>query len=211
VRSAELACTCDRLGIEPPLFLGYQDGEVDQVPVEAAAQAVARLIRELRPLVVITHDQGGGYGHPDHIAVHTFATRGFELAGDPAVDLGRPAYAPAKLYYTALPRSYLEKVPAFRDRRAMIRGQTLGFVGVADELITTAVDVHDLVSLKQQALSCHRTQFDIDPQTGQIQSFISSLPEPERSELFGHERFVRARSTISVEAGIETDLLAGLR
>jgi len=87
----------------------------------------------------------------------------------------------------------------------------LGFVGVADELITTAVDVHDLVSLKQQALSCHRTQFDIDPQTGQIQSFISSLPEPERSELFGHERFVRARSTISVEAGIETDLLAGLR
>ena len=60
VRSAELACACERLGINPPIFLGYQDGEVDKVPLEDAARTVARLIRELRPDVVMTHDPEGG-------------------------------------------------------------------------------------------------------------------------------------------------------
>ena len=143
VRSQELACACKRLGIAPPIFLGYQDGEVDQVPLEEAARAVARLIRELRPLVVVTHGPEGGYGHPDHIAVSAFTTRGFELAGDASLDLGRPAWAPAKLYYSGFPRSFMEKAPGFRERRADIRGQQLGFVGVPDETITTAVDIWD--------------------------------------------------------------------
>src|SRR3989338_2902877 len=79
VRAQELACACEQLGINPPRFLGYQDGEVDQVPAAEAARAVARLIRELRPTLVLTHGPEGGYGHPDHIAVSGFVTRACEL------------------------------------------------------------------------------------------------------------------------------------
>ncbi len=210
VRSQELVCACARLGIEPPRFLGYQDGEVDQVPLEDAARAVARLIRELRAQIVITHGPEGGYGHPDHIAVSHFTTRAFELAADPAVDLGLPPFTPAKLYYTAMPRSYLQAVPSFRDRRADIRGQALSFVGVPDETITTEVPVADWLTRKLEALSCHRTQFEFDPQTGQPKMFTTSIPEPQRTQMFGHERYVLARSTVAIQ-GRESDLLAGLR
>jgi LmbE family N-acetylglucosaminyl deacetylase len=210
VRSQELACACEKLGIEPPHFLGYQDGAVDEVAVEVAAAEVARLIRELRPQVVITHGPEGGYGHPDHIAVSNFVTAGFAAASDPDIDLGLPPFAPAKLYYTAMPRSFLETVPAFRDRRADIRGQQLGFVGVPDELITTAVDVRDWLDLKLEALACHRTQFEFDPETKLPKLFLSSLPEAERRVTFGYERFVRAKTNVAVGEGLEHDLLEGI-
>jgi LmbE family N-acetylglucosaminyl deacetylase len=210
VRSAEMACACERLGINPPIFLDYQDGEVDKVPTEDAARALARLIRELQPLVVVTHDPEGGYGHPDHIAVSAFTTRAFDLAGDGSLDLGLPAFAPAKLYYTAMPRSLLEQVPAFRDRRADIRGQQLGFRGVADETITTAVDISAWQQVKIEALSCHRTQFEFDPETKMPKTFVTSIPDEARQLLFGHERFVLARSRVSPN-GREDDLFAGLK
>jgi LmbE family N-acetylglucosaminyl deacetylase len=211
VRSQELACALERLGLEPPLFLGYQDGAVDEVPLEAAAHRVARLIRELRPAVIITHDPGGAYGHPDHIAVCAFTTRAFDLAGDPAAEVEGPPFAPAKLYYTAIPRSFLERVPAFQNRRADIRGQVLTFVGVPDEQITTEVDIREWLPLKVEALKCHRTQFEFDPETGRPKLFLTSLPEPEQLALFGHERFIRARSNVALALnGRETDLLAGV-
>src|SRR5579859_466276 len=209
VRSAELACACEHLGINPPIFLGYQDGEVDKVSTEEAARAVARLIRELQPQVVITHDPEGGYGHHDHIAVSAFTTRAFDLAGDSQVDLGLPAFAPAKLYYTAMPRSFLEQVPAFRNRQADIRGQKLGFRGVPDELITTAPDITGWQKIKIEALACHRTQFEMDPETKMPKTFASSVPEEARQMFFGHERCMLARG--SSPNGREDDLFAGLR
>jgi LmbE family N-acetylglucosaminyl deacetylase len=210
VRSEELACACARLGIEPPIFLGYQDGEVDQVPLDEGARAVARLIRQLKPLVVVTHGPEGGYGHPDHIAVSAITTAGFDLAGDPELELDVPPFRPAKLYYTGIPRSFMEQVPGFRDRRADIRGQQLKFVGVPDDTITTAVEISQWSKVKIDALSCHRTQFEMDPETKQPKTFVTSVPEPLRSQMFGHERFVLARSKVE-RNGLEDDLFAGLR
>ena len=211
IRSAEMACACERLGIEPPVFLGYQDGELDKVPVDEAARAVARLIRQLKPLVVVTHGPEGGYGHPDHISVSAFTTRGFDLAGDPALpQVDEPPFTPAKLYYTGVPRSFMEQVPGFRDRRADIRGQQLKFVGVPDDTITTSVDVSQWSKIKLEALSCHRTQFEMDPETKLPKTFVTSVPEPLRTQMFGHERFVLARSSAARD-GLEDDLFAGLR
>jgi LmbE family N-acetylglucosaminyl deacetylase len=209
VRSQELACACERLGINSPHFLGYQDGEVDRVPPDEAARSVARLIRELRPAVVVTHGPEGGYGHPDHIAVSGFVTRAFDLAADPAFDSGGAPFAPAKLYYTALPRSYLEKIPGFRERRADIRGQQLPFVGVADEQITTQVDIRRWLRAKMEAMACHRSQFEFDPETNLPKTFGATLPEAGRVKYFGHERFVLARPAAAPTP--EDDLFAGLR
>ena len=200
VRSQELIAACAALGIQPPFFLGYQDGQVDQVNVDAAAEAMASLIRETRADVILTHGPEGGYGHPDHIAVSAFVTRAFELSQTHSP-------APAKLYYTAIPRSFLERVPAFQNRRADIRGEQLRFVGVPDELITTAIDIRAWMPVKLAALACHRSQFELD-ETGRPKTFASSVPEDQREAMFGYERFVLA---VPKPFGPETDLLAGLR
>ncbi len=65
---------------------------------EAAGELVA-VIREVRPRVMITYDDRGFYGHPDHIQAHRVAWRAFELAAGSG-----PV---AKFYATALPRSVL--------------------------------------------------------------------------------------------------------
>src|SRR3954453_19081633 len=72
---------------------------------EAAAHAVA-VVREVRPQVVVTYDENGGYGHPDHIQAHRVAMRAVEVAADPQFhpELGEP-WQVAKVYWCALPRS----------------------------------------------------------------------------------------------------------
>ncbi len=206
VRQQELAASCATLGLERPIVLGFQDGEVDAVPIDAAAERVLGLFLALRPDVVITHDPSGGYAHPDHIAVSAFVTRAIERAG---AEIGPTA--PRRLYYFALPRSFGQSLAAFRERRADIRGQQLGFVGVPDELITTQIDIHDYLELKLEALAQHRSQFDFD-EHGKPKTFTTSIPEPERSALFGVERFIRAAPAVSPDQSNERedDLLAGL-
>ena len=206
VRQQELAASCATLGLEPPIVLGLQDGELDHVAVEEAAERVLGLFLALRPDVVITHDPGGGYGHHDHIAVSAFVTRAVAKA---RLTMGEAA--PRKLYYFAIPRSFGQNLAAFRDRRADIRGQQLGFVGVPDELISTLIDVRDYLNLKLRALACHRSQFDFD-ENGEPKTFTTSIPEPERSQLFGVERFIWAEtlSGLPMPQPLEDDLLAGL-
>ena len=203
-RSWELVRACQKLGLMP-LFLNYQDGEVSAVPLEQAAVKVATLLRDLNPSVVITHDPLGGYGHPDHIAVSKFTTEGFRLAA------ASPTFR-AKLYYFATPRSFRELVPGFRDRRADIGGQQLGFVGVPDEEITTVIEIQPYMDLKLAALSEHRTQFEFDPETGRPKTFATTVPDAVRLKLFGAERFILAQHTLSsyVLTNQEHDLLAGL-
>jgi LmbE family N-acetylglucosaminyl deacetylase len=210
VRVAELECACSKLGAQAPVVLGYQDGEVERVDLVAAATTLARKIREVRPTVVITHGPEGGYGHPDHIAVSRFTTLAVQMAGDTAIDLGFEPFAPAKLYYTAFPRSYLDLVPAFRERRAEIGGKVLGFVGVPDEQITTEVDIKPWLDTKLDALSCHRTQFEIDPESGRAKTFSRGLPPEDQVRLFSHERFVLAGATANGK-GREADLFLGVK
>jgi N-acetyl-1-D-myo-inositol-2-amino-2-deoxy-alpha-D-glucopyranoside deacetylase len=202
VRSAELACCCETLGIDAPRFLGLQDGEVERADPEIAIAAVLALLRELRPQVVVTHGPEGGYGHPDHLAVSAFVTRAVERAdGDGG---------PAKLYYTAFPRSIIQLVPGMAERRADIGGRQLAFTGVADEDITTVVEIGDWMARKDAARACHRTQFRLGPD-GRPQSFFSTLPEEDRRRLMRRECFVLARTRGSQPERPEDDLFAGLR
>ena len=75
---------------------------------------------------MITYDENGGYGHPDHIRAHQVAVGGFEAAGDPglAPEAGEPWRA-SKLYYTAMPKSVIQRgidqVPGVRQRHRILR------------------------------------------------------------------------------------------
>src|SRR5215469_13169959 len=123
-RIAELAAACAALGVKDHRFLGgagrWRDsgmmgtasnewpGAFWRADVDAAVRALLAVIAEVRPQVLVTYDDNGFYGHPDHIQAHRVARRAFELA-DGLV---------SKFYATALPRSVLAgAVEAMRQRQ----------------------------------------------------------------------------------------------
>jgi LmbE family N-acetylglucosaminyl deacetylase len=120
LREAELACAAKALGLKSVNYLDYRDsgmaGSEDnrnpaslvQAPLERVAGRVVKLIRSLKPQVVVTFDPVGGYHHPDHIHIHKATVMAFHAAGDAKqyAEAGA-AFQPSKLYYTALNRRRL--------------------------------------------------------------------------------------------------------
>jgi N-acetyl-1-D-myo-inositol-2-amino-2-deoxy-alpha-D-glucopyranoside deacetylase len=178
---------------------------------EAADHLVA-VIREVRPQVLVTYDQFGGYGHPDHIQAHRVAMYGAQLAAVPSyrLDLGEP-HDVAKIYWCAMSESRMRE--SLRQIRAT--GDTTTFEGMdpdgemgpfvtPDELISTRVDGSAYVVQKMDALKLHRTQVAPDG------PFFSG---GESGHAFwGHEyyRLAKGRPGPVEEDGFETDLFAGL-
>ena len=83
-REAELRCACDVIGITNLHLLGYCDSGMDGTPENdlptAFIQAdpddvrlkLIRIIREVKPHIVVTFEPHGWYGHPDHIAASRY-------------------------------------------------------------------------------------------------------------------------------------------
>src|SRR3954470_9896429 len=124
-RAEELAEAMKILGVDDHRLLGgpgrYRDsgmmGEPSndrpdafwQADMDEATRELVAVVREVRPQVVITYDERGDYGHPDHIQAHRVAVAAFDAAADPArwPELGEP-WQPSKLYYVATPYSLLQ-------------------------------------------------------------------------------------------------------
>lgn len=114
VRTAELENACQILGATPH-WLGYRDsgmsGNAANQHPEAFVQSddqeaigrVVKLIRQLKPDVVITHDETGGYYHPDHIRCWAIVTEAFHAAADPSqfAHFALGSHQAERLYYTA--------------------------------------------------------------------------------------------------------------
>src|SRR5918995_695763 len=66
-----------------------------------ASNLLVEVIREVRPQVLVTYDEFGGYGHPDHIQAHRVSTYGAALAAIPSYrrDLGE-AWDVPKIYWS---------------------------------------------------------------------------------------------------------------
>jgi len=62
--------------------------------VDAAARTLAALLDEVRASVVITYDENGYYGHPDHVKANVVTRRALDFAE-----------SPERLYYPVTPRS----------------------------------------------------------------------------------------------------------
>ena len=139
-RRGELAAAMKELGVTDHRFLGgfgtYRDSGMkwhgdghavaaDEVHDNAfwhadlteAADHLVEVIREVRPQVLVTYDQFGGYGHPDHIQAHRVATYAVALAAVPSYrrDLGE-AWDVAKIYWGAMSESRMRAgLRALRD------------------------------------------------------------------------------------------------
>jgi LmbE family N-acetylglucosaminyl deacetylase len=187
-------------------MLGYRDSgmagwdgnrEPDafcNLPVDQGAARVAALIQRYQPQVVVTYDENGGYGHPDHIQTHRVALAAVE----------GPA-APAKVYFTARSRRHSERMVELRQRlqldRRPGRPPRASPAGVPEAAITTTVDTRVGLERKRAALQAHASQLG--------DTVWVRVDDKEFAELFGQETFIRARDT-SGAALPETDLFAGL-
>ena len=180
-RLGELATALEALGVRDSRFLGgpgrYRDSGMMGLPtnerpdafwqadLDEAAGHLVMVIREVRPQVLVTYDENGGYGHPDHIQAHRVAVRAAELAADPAYGVGEP-WRIAKTYYNTMPRSVIEEgIEAMKKAGTNFFGvesvDELPFV-VPDEQVTTCVDAVAHADAKLAAMRAHATQITVD-------------------------------------------------
>ena len=179
LRTQELRCAADMLGIEAIHFLNYRDsgmpGSPDNThpkalaaqPVEQVAREVAHLIRKIRPDVVLTFDPIGGYRHPDHIAIQQATVLGFSLAGeadfiDPE---GLMAFGPEKLYFHTMNRTFLKMAVRVsrlvgQDPRRFGRNKDIDLVSLTEVDFPTHVKVNyrEVKDIKAKAAACHASQ-----------------------------------------------------
>jgi N-acetyl-1-D-myo-inositol-2-amino-2-deoxy-alpha-D-glucopyranoside deacetylase len=184
-RIGELAAACAALGVTDHRFLGgagrWRDSGMMGTPsndwpgcfwqadVDEAARALLDIIIEVRPQVMVSYDDNGFYGHPDHIQAHRVAWRAFELA-DGLV---------SKFYATAIPKSVLAEAMALLDDSAggstemgstELAGTDFTKVesvdalpfGTDDDKVTTRIDARDYLEAKLAAMRAHATQIAVD-------------------------------------------------
>jgi len=208
LRRRELEESCRVLGVTHLEMLGYHDSGMEgwpqnnapdafwHTPVDVAGARLAALMRTYRPQVVVTYDEHGFYGHPDHIQANR-VTRA-------AID---ESAIPAKLYYTALPRSSLR---GFRDMLAehgidapdVDDAEEDPEFGTPDELITTTIDCSSVADRKYKSLEAHASQGE--------NIFFLQMGVELFSSIMGAEHFVRVLDTTQAPVP-EDDLFAGLR
>jgi len=176
-----------------------------------AATLLVEVIREVRPQVLVTYDQFGNYGHPDHIQAHRVATYAADLAAVPAYrrDLGEP-WDVAKIYWVSRSETSMRQgLRALRDA-----GDTTSFDGldpdgplpmsVPDEDLAAEIDGTAYAARKKAALLAHRTQIEVD---GRFFALSNHLGD----EVLGTEWYRIAKGTpVPGASGLESDLFAGL-
>jgi N-acetyl-1-D-myo-inositol-2-amino-2-deoxy-alpha-D-glucopyranoside deacetylase len=217
-RIVELERSCAALGVTDHRFLGgagrYRDSgmmglETNRHPrafwqadLDEAAGHLVKIMQEVRPQVMITYDDNGFYGHPDHIQAHRVAMR--------AVELAAPAHEVEKVYWNCVPRSVVEA--GFVTLREA--GKEFPFEGIAsaddvpgvvgDDQVTAVIDGSAYTDRKAAAMRAHFTQIAVD---GPFFALSNDLGQP----LFATEYYTLVRGTAAPGPdGREHDLFAGV-
>ncbi len=199
VREQELRRAYGILGVSDVRFLDYRDSGMagtdgnsdprafmNADPHEAVGKIV-KILREIGPAAVLTFEETGGYGHPDHLAVHRFVTDAFKAASDPEAypELGDPV-DPGRLFYSGFPRSLMKRMfGRAREENvdvSIFNELDIEKLGLPDDALDVITDVAEFLDLKQGAMRAHGTQYD---ESGPL----SQAPEEVRREFGSHEYF----------------------
>ena len=219
-REIELANAMQVLGVQDHRFLGaptkkWRDSGMMGTPpnnrpdvfwnaqLDEAANFLVEIINEIHPNVMITYDENGGYGHPDHIQAHRVAMRAADLAREVGWDI-------PKIYWNTIPRSVIE------EGIEAMKGTGTQFFGVEkaddfpfaapDELVTSVIDAEDFAALKMDAMRAHPTQISVDGP-------FFALSDNLGFKVWGREfyRLVRGEKSGPFDSnGREIDLFAGV-
>jgi LmbE family N-acetylglucosaminyl deacetylase len=194
-RAVELAEAGRLLGVARQAHLGYHDSgmageESNQRPdafaaadVDEAADRLAKILDEENADVLVIYDEHGGYGHPDHVQVHTVGVRAAELAGTPRV------------FMATMDRGFLQSLA---EQAGQVQADEEGWsvpddtvadmqtMGEPSDRITTEVDVTKWIDAKRDAMRAHATQIS-------EQSFFLAMPPEIFEVVWGHEWYIRTR------------------
>jgi N-acetyl-1-D-myo-inositol-2-amino-2-deoxy-alpha-D-glucopyranoside deacetylase/mycothiol S-conjugate amidase len=224
MRWSEMVCAGKALGLTDVIHLGYRDsgmpgspnnraaGALAAAPLDEVTGRVVKVLRELRPQVVVTFDPIGGYRHPDHIAIHQATVKAFHAAGDSAqFPEAGPAYRPQKLYYVVFSQMLLRLgarlMPLVgRDPRKFGTNHDIDLV----DLTKVRFPIHAVVKIdsqarnaKRAASACHRSQLAGGPQEGGLFALAARLTE-------GQDSFMRAYPEPKPRERREKDLFEGV-
>ena len=207
IREAELRTAAETLGIRSVDFLGYLDGELDQVcPAEVVAKIVG-YVRRVQPDIVVSFGSDGAYGHPDHIAISQLTTAALLEAASTNSRYHRELapHRVAKLYYLVSTKELLDVFQfVFGDLVMQIDGVERRGAGWPEWQITTRVDTWDYWRTVWKAVCCHRTQLP-------AYHLLEELPEEKHKVLWGCQTYYRAFSLVNGGRAVEHDLFEGLR
>jgi N-acetyl-1-D-myo-inositol-2-amino-2-deoxy-alpha-D-glucopyranoside deacetylase len=228
-RRTELADAMAALGVTDHRYLGgfgrFRDSGMMGTPPNSrpdafwqadlteASTLLAEVIREVRPHVVVTYDQFGQYGHPDHIQAHRVATYGVALAAVPSYrpDLGE-AWDVPKMYWTALPVSFVQRgIDAMKKFGSGFFGVEKAEdlpMAVPDALVTTLVDGRAHEPAKLEAMRAHSTQITVDGPFFALSNNIGQ--EAMGVEFFRIAKGTPVLTTDPFGGKREVDLFAGL-
>jgi len=148
VRQQEARCSCQQLGINPPIFFGLNDGEIGMITrppaqnVQAVANNLEKLIGTLNPNVILTFGPDGGYGHPDHRLVSAAVTQVIQSKK-----------SPIKLFYVGFS---VEEVKLLDEIDSGVHWHATDSSYLSVRIPVTESD--QLAAL--HSLQCHKSQFD---------------------------------------------------
>jgi N-acetyl-1-D-myo-inositol-2-amino-2-deoxy-alpha-D-glucopyranoside deacetylase len=216
-RELELAAAMKELGVTDHRFLGkYRDSGMLETPpnqradcfwradVEKAAKELALIIDEIKPQVMITYDEFGGYGHPDHIQTHRVAMQASELSN----------WQIQKIYWNIMPKSVVQKgMDAMKAQGSDFFGSEsvdeLPFVK-DDSFVTTLIHAPNQVEKKMAAMKAHATQITVD---GPFFALSNNLGV----QVFGDEYYTLVKGEVAPpfakglnNRDLESDLFAGV-
>ncbi len=217
IRKAEMHAAADILHVHHRWLLDYRDsgksGMTDNQhprclrrarPAEVIGKLVA-IIREFRPDVLVTFDEAGGYGHPDHTLMYRYATGAFHAAADDIEypELGQ-GHSASKLYYSSISRrqaAILAEWLQEEQRESFFKDIDINRLGLAEEQISVLIDVERWRNQKMQASAQHRTYKN--PMTP-----LLHLPEEQQQKWYDIEFFQLATSRVGDDVIGENDLFA---
>ncbi|GAA1936459.1 N-acetyl-1-D-myo-inositol-2-amino-2-deoxy-alpha-D-glucopyranoside deacetylase [Nocardioides marmoribigeumensis] len=234
-RIGELAAAMKALGVTDHRFLGgpghFRDSGMEwsesgaaqpkptvrddtfwRADLTQAADLLVEIVREVRPQVLVTYDQFGNYGHPDHIQAHRVAMYAAQLAAVPSYrrDLGEP-WDVAKIYWVTMSLSRVEAdLVRLREEGLDSPFEEMGeamrkALFSDDDAVAAQIDGREFADAKIAALRAHATQITTD---GPFFALSNNLGQAA----WGFEEYRLAKGTQGpVDGrGWENDLFAGL-
>ncbi len=222
IRAAELVLAVNTLG-GTLHRLDYQDSGMTgslsnehpaafiNVDEAEAVGRIVRLIREIRPNTVVTHDATGGYFHPDHIQCYKLTTKAFHLAGDPHAypEQNLPAFTPERLYYSAFSYRWTRLISTLMrlrgfDPTAIGRNKDIDMtkLGVSPKQLHATISYRKYWDVKAAASRAHASQGG-----GTRGGPFGVIPLPIRKLIFSKDTFMRGFPPVK-DGFKETDLFA---
>jgi LmbE family N-acetylglucosaminyl deacetylase len=203
-RAGELQRAAIVAGFSRVISLGFDDSGMAGWPqnarpsafvnaeVDAVAVTLAAIFDEVHASVVVTYDENGFYGHPDHIMANVLTRRALDFAA-----------SPQRLYYPVVPTSVLQAfIEGARAKDVFLPAWVLSAgLNVPDELVASTMDVRAFAKRKQSAIATHASQVD--------NAELVTMSDELFTMLFGIEYYQRAWSR-DVTADDKTDLFGGL-